>query len=372
MITHRRILIGLAACIALAATTVAQTASNFNVLEKKADAARDAGQINEAVDLYQKALRLKPDWRQGWWVLGSLLYDANRFQEGEQAFLPLTKLDPNKSPGWAMAGLCEFEIKHYRDALQNLERADKLGLPPALYDVNQYHIILILIRGGQFDSAIEAISRYASRGKDNPKLIEAMGVAALRRPVLPTDIAPADHDLVVALGRAMCDAAASRGKEATAEFDVILASYPNALEVHYLAGMVLLQSDPDKALAAFNAELALSPKHSQSLISIAAEYVRRGDYKTARTYAERAVASNPDYFAAHAMLGKAMVEGDLDLTRGINELETAVKMAPANPQSRLALAAAYAKVGRKEDAAKQRKEFLRLRAEVDASEAEPK
>jgi Tfp pilus assembly protein PilF len=47
-------------------------------------------------------------------------------------------------------------------------------------------------------------------------------------------------------------------------------------------------------------------------------------------------------------------------------LEKAVAMAPANPQSRLALAAAYAKVGRKDDAAKQRREFLRLRTQIDA------
>jgi tetratricopeptide (TPR) repeat protein len=352
---------------ALAAIVVAQIAPTFATLARKADAARDAAKTDEAVALYRKALRLKPDWREGWWSLGSLLYDANRYQEGEAAFLPLTKLDPDKSPGWAMAGLCEFEIKHYRDALRNLEQADKLGLPPSLYDVNQYHIILILIRAGEFDPAIEMISRYASRGKDNPKLVEAMGIAALRRPVLPADLSPADHDLVLALGRAMCDAAASRGKEATAEFDVILANYPNTPEVHFLDGMVLLQSDPDKALAEFNQELALSPKHAQSLVSIAAEYVKRDDYKNALTYAEKAVTSDPGYFATHAMLGKILTEGDLDLPRGIGELETAVKLAPANPQSRLALAAAYAKTGRKEDAARQRKEFLRLRAATDSA-----
>ena len=344
-----------------------QNAAGFDALAKRADAARDAGKTDEAVILYQKALHLKPDWRQGWWTVGSMLYDANRYQEGEQAFLPLTKLDPDKSPGWAMAGLCEFEIKHYRDALRNLQRAEKLGLPPGLYDVNQYHVVLILILGRQFDSAIEIISHYASRGKDNPKLVEAMGIAALRRAVLPADVPPSDHDLVMALGRAMCDAAASRGREATAEFEVILANYPDAPQLHYLDGMVLLQSDPDKALAAFSQELAISPNHVQSLVSMAAEYVRRDDYKSALTYAVKAVDSAPDYFAAHAMLGKILVEGGFDVAMGIHELEEAVSLAPDNPQSRLTLATAYAKTGRKEDAAKQRKEFLRLRTATDAN-----
>ena len=354
----------------VAAALTAQTTAGFAALAKRADIARDAGKSNEAVDLYHKALRLKPDWREGWWSLGSLLYDANRYQEGEAAFLPLTKLDPAKSPGWSMAGLCEFETRHYADALRNLEHAEKLGLPPSLYDVNEYHIVLTLIRGGQFDPAIEIISRYAAHGKDNPALVEAMGMAALRKPVLPADLLPSEHDLVKALGRAMCDAVASRGKEATAEFAALLASYPNTPELHYLQGMVLLQSDPDKALDAFNQELAISPNHPQSLISIASEYLKRSDYKSALPYAEKAVTSDPSYFAAHAMLGKVLVEGDLDPARGTSELEKAVKMAPSNPQSRLTLAAAYAKTGRKEDAAKQRKEFLRLRAEVDASAKE--
>jgi hypothetical protein len=44
-------------------------------------------------------------------------------------------------------------------------------------------------------------------------------------------------------------------------------------------------------------------------------------------------------------------------------------LAPASPQVRIALATAYAKAGRKDDAARERQEFLKLRKEVDATEA---
>jgi tetratricopeptide (TPR) repeat protein len=358
------------ACAAFVFTLAAQ--SDFDAVVSSADAARDAGQVDKAVALYQRALHLKPDWRQGWWVLGSLLYDANRYTEAEQAFLPLTALDPDKSAGWAMAGLCEFETKHYQDALTHLEKAVRLGLPQGLYDVTQYHIVLILIRTGQFDTALEMLSRYAARGNENPKFIEAMGIAALRRPILPADVPPADHDLIMALGKAMCDASASRGKDATGEFEAILAKYPGTPELHFLDGQILLQSDPDRALAVFQQELNLSPRHSRTLISIAAEYVKRDEFPSALPYAERSVQDAPTYFAAHAMLGKVLVEGNLDLPRGIKELETAVAMSPGNPQSRLALAAAYAKAGRKQDAATQRAEFLRLRTQIDANALEQK
>lgn len=366
--TRRGFQIGkLLICAAFAMGLAAQDAPDFDAIVKRADAARDSPNVDEAVDLYQQALHLKPDWKQGWWVLGSMLYDANRFADGEQAFLPLTALDPDKSAGWAMAGLCEFEIKHYEDALAHLQKANRLGLPQSLYDVTQYHIALILIRTGEFDGALEMLSHYAAPGTDNPKFVEAMGLAALRKPILPDQIQPADHDLIMALGRPMCDMAASRTKNATNEFEAILAKYPARPELHYLYGLVLLESDPDKALAAFRQELILSPGHSRTLISIAAEYVKRNEYRSALPYAEKAVRFAPQYFAAHAMLGKVLVEGGLDLPRGTKELEEAIKMAPGNPQSRLALAAAYSKVGRKQDAATQRAEFLRLRTQIDAS-----
>jgi len=342
---------------------LAQSPDTFDAIVQRADAARDAHQTDQAVGLYQQALHLKPDWRQGWWVLGSILYDADRYAEGEKAFLPLTTLDADKSAGWAMAGLCEFEIRHYQDALSNLQKAQQLGLPQSLYDVVEYHVELILIRSGQFDRAIERISRVASQKAENPKQVEAMGTAALRQPVL----AAADHDLAMALGRAMCDAAASRTKEANAEFAAIVEAQPSRPELHFLYGQVLLESDPDKALAEFQRELVLSPRHARTMISVAAEYVKRNEFETALPYAKRAAEAEPKYFAAHAMLGKVLVEGGLDLPKGMKELETAVDLAPANPQSRLALASAYLKAGRKADAAKERAEFLRLRTEIDAS-----
>jgi tetratricopeptide (TPR) repeat protein len=266
-----------------------------------------------------------------------------------------------------MAGLCEFEIQHYQDAMTHLQKAQQIGLPQALADVTEYHIDLILIRSGQFDRAIERLSRIAAQKTENPKQVEAMGIAGLRRALLPANLSPADRGLANALGRAMCDAAASRSKESNAEFAALLAKYPALPELHYLYGMTLLESDPDKALAAFQQELILSPRHAPTLISLAAEYAKRNKFQTALPYAQKAVQSQPHYFAAHAMLGKVLVEGGLDLPQGIKELESAVSMAPANPQSRLALASAYLKAGRKADAAQERAEFLKLRTEIDSA-----
>ena len=134
---------------------------------------------------------------------------------------------------------------------------------------------------------------------------------------------------------------------------------------------MVLASDSDKALEEWNAELAISPEHPQALVSIAAEYLKRGEYQTALPYAERAVEASPNYFAAHAILGQVLAEGDLDVPRGTHELETAVRLAPWQPQVHFALGTAYAKAGRKTDAAKEREEFLRLRGQSEVAVSKP-
>jgi Tfp pilus assembly protein PilF len=77
-------------------------------------------------------------------------------------------------------------------------------------------------------------------------------------------------------------------------------------------------------------------------------------------------------FPAHALLGRVLCEGDIDVARGVKELEQARTLAPGSPQVHIALASAYTKVGRKEDAAKERQEFMKeKKASDEANKSTP-
>src|SRR5437762_4405863 len=54
----------------------------------------------------------------------------------------------------------------------------------------------------------------------------------------------------------------------------------------------------------------ISPEHPQALVSIAAEYLKRGEYQTALPSAEKAVEVSPIYFAAHAILGQVLARSE--------------------------------------------------------------
>ena len=87
-------------------------AATFEELAAKATAAREAGNIPQAVDLYREALQLKPTCTEGRWFLGTLSYDSDRYDIGRQA-VEFVKLEDKAPPGWSFLGLCEFETGEY-------------------------------------------------------------------------------------------------------------------------------------------------------------------------------------------------------------------------------------------------------------------
>jgi tetratricopeptide (TPR) repeat protein len=358
----------LAAGVLLAASIFGQ---GLATLSKEGAAAREANKIDEAIAIYKKGVAEKPEWEEGWWYLGSLNYDLDNFEQARDAFRHLTLINPKAPAAWGMLGLSEFKIKQYDDALGHLRRAVELGVlgNQEIADVMRYHFAILLTRYEHYEDAMKMLSAFAQRELNQPDYIEAMGLAALRKPLLPSELPPTERELVMDTGRTLYDATGLKATEASLEFKILVAKYPREPNIHYLYGSFLLQNDANEALTQFQKELEISPVHIPSLVTMAAEYARRQDYKTALTYAEKAALLDPDNFAAHAVLGRVLTEGNIDVPRGLKELEDARRLAPSSPQVRILLATAYTKLGRKEDAAHEREEFLRLRRLADSSEA---
>lgn len=340
----------------------ASASAQFERLSKQADTAREQNKLDDAVKLYRQALKLKPAWKEGWWYLSTLLYDQDQYPDARDAFRKFTALDPKVGPGFALLGLCEFQTKDYPQALAHLNQGRRLGIESEqMKTVVLYHVALLLIHFEQFEAAGQILLGFALRGEVTPAIVEAAGLAGLRKPLLPPEIAAEDHELIKQAGSALAAAGARKVAEAGEQFSQLAARYPATPNVHYLYGSFLLPSDPEAALREFHREIELNPKHVPSLVTVSMEYLKEGDAAKGLPYAERAVQAEPQSFAAHAALGKVLAESG-PVERAIQELEAAERLAPDSPQVRIALASAYAKVGRKEDAARERAEFLRLKA----------
>lgn len=349
-----------------AAPKNSQSTADFDQAVKLADEARAAERLSEALDLYAKALRTRPEWPEGWWNVATILYEGDRYMEARDAFRNLVALDPKNGRAWGMLGLCEFQTREYERAVVSLQRGRSLGLGDnkEIESVVRYHTALLYIRFEFFEIAYDILSEFLQVGNESPKVMEAFGLAMLRMPFLASEIPPDKREEVVIAGRAGFYMAARRLEEARTAFGALLARYPDAANVHYAYGVFLLNQDADAALKEFRRELEISPSHQPSMVQMAFEYLKRDELDTALPFAEKAVQLAPNMFPARNVLGRILFDlGQVE--RAIKELEEGARLAPSSPEMHFALARAYTRVGRKADAVRERELFKRLQDEFE-------
>jgi tetratricopeptide (TPR) repeat protein len=339
----------------------APASPSFDKAVKLAEEAKQAGRYEEAIEHYRMAVKLDPAWLAGRFVLGTLLYDNDRFEEARDEFRSLSQVDPKNGLVLALKGLCEFRLKNHERALKELEAARALGIPsPEVQSTASYHAAILYNRFEQYESAFEILKEFAKQQKDTQAVIEAFGLSILRLPYLPSE-APADRrEMILMAGRAGYHHAKGRiSNFARQAYEELVLRYPTAPNVHYAFGVYLLAEQPEAALDEFRRELRSSPTHHHAMLQIAYELIKEGKAAEALPQAEKATQLAPNLFAAHNALGRALLEvGDVE--KAIAAFERAMALAPDSPEVRFSLARAYSRAGRDEDAARERAEFLRL------------
>lgn len=331
-------------------------------LSAQADAARQANQLDRATRLYQQALALRPDWVDGWWSLGTIEYDQNKYADAAHAFARVMALNPKAGTARVMLGLCEFELGQDARALQDLQAGEKLGIlnDQQLWQVMIYHEGVLRRRDAKFDAAQKTFDRLCSRDIEDPQIVQQLGMTALRQPGKDALIpGSADAEIVSAVGYAECATAQHKFDDARQSYAELVKRYPQYPNIHYAYGRFLINlNDTAGAVDQFKEEIKNQPDHVFARLEIAAvDY--HVDSKAALPYAEQAVKLNPKLPLAHFYLGLLLLDTG-DFTKAIPELEIARKAFPSEPQVYFALANAYARSGRKEDAARARAKFLAL------------
>ncbi len=336
-------------------------AATFEELSSRARAARAANDIPHAIDLYKQALTLNPSWQEGWWFLGTLLYDGDQYQDGQAAFQHLVDLDPKAGPAWALLGLCEFETGAYDKSLADIQRGLTQGgaKEPQMEQVLLFHEALLLTRTGQFDLALQKYAVFARAGASNDLLLTGLGLAAMHVKLLPNEIPPDRRDLFLQAGKTAAFVLAGDYSHADVGFGDLLRMYPAAPNLHYMHGVYLLARDPDTALDEFKRELQIAPSNPDASTMLAWALLIRGDSAAALPYAQTAAQNAPAGPLAQYVLGRALVETG-DLKEGLEHLQRAEKMDAGNFDTHVTLAAAYSRMGDPQEARRERQIALDL------------
>lgn len=338
------------------------TSSAFRSLSAKATAARDGGNLDEAVPLYHQALVLNPRWDEGWWSLGEIDYGKNRYREAAGEYRKAAALDPKSGIARIMLGLCEFELGQDAAALRDIEAGKDLGVEndQQLRQVVFYHEAILLQRAGRFEAATEPLSSLCLSGVRGQDLAAVFGMTMLHinSKTPPAEDTP-EGDVVQHIGRGACLSAANEYNQARLEYEYVLQKYPHFPLVHYAWGRFLLDTrDRPGAIEAFQQEIAEQPNSVLARLEIAAT-----DYKVDSAagipYARQALEIAPQSPLPHYFLGLLLLDTG-DYQDSILHLEAAKKAFPWDAKIYWSLGVAYAHVGRPKDAAAARADFARI------------
>jgi len=361
--------LGLPCQTKLWATSQQGAIKDFQTLSSEANAARDANQLDQAAILYEKALALRPTWTQGWWSLGTILYDQNAYRRAANSFRKVVEQDTKNGTAWAMLGLCEFELGHSHDALAHLERGVNFGIAkdPQLLKVIVYHEGVLFEREGEFETAYEKLAPLCEEGVESPNLYRTLGMIAFRIPHedAETRTSPGE-EIVMHLGQAECLAAQNKFEEAGRKFQTLVEQYPEFPKIHYAYGKLLLQlHDTSDAKREFEKEIEGNPQEVLSRLEIAAiEY--RVDSVRGISYAQEALKLDPQLPFGHYLLGLLLLDTH-QYEKALRELEVARPALAAVPNIYFALGTAYSRLGRKHEAARAWATFRRLNQGTEKS-----
>ncbi len=357
----------------LASLLCAQTPAQRRApMEKQAEEAIAKGEPNRAVALWQDALRVDPQWRAGWWRLGTTLYQAEQPAAARVALEKLIALDPNAGAPWVVLGLCEFEMRDYHLASEHLQRGLSLGIPPELdlLDVARYHQALALLVSERFEHAQILLNAFAQKPDEYQEVVLASGLAALQLPLLPAVVQrmmdPAQLTLLRDIGSAQQLVSRRQGPEARKIYEQALTQYPGVPYLHLsYASLLVKLGDSAAAEAAYRKELEVSPKSILPRLGLGFLAMQSGEVEPAIPLAREAVELEPKSFLTHYLLGAMLLRtGKLD--EALQALETARLIEPNSSRVRYTLSQVYQRLKRKTDADRERAAFQKLKPLEDS------
>jgi len=348
--------------LALSTTAIGQAPPDAqDDLIAQASAARMQNDVPRAIELYSQAVERNPKWPDGWWFLGSLQYGTGAYVAARDALSHYLEMIPSAGPAFALRGLCEYETAEYSKALADIQHGISLGAANQSRNeqILRYHEALLLTREGDYANALKMYSFFAKNGMTNPELLDAIGLAGLRMPLLPKDVPAEQRELVSGAGDAAYRFLAGDNTSAAQAFQGLFQRFPAAANTHFLYGYLLFATNPDAALDEFEQELKIAPANADADVMTAWALLMRNGAAEALPYAQKAADQKPELPSVQLVLGRSLLETG-DVKGGMEHLEKALQLEPNNLETHLALAKAYSKSGRKEDARRERILCLQL------------
>ena len=249
------------------------------------------GRREDAVNVFDKAVQLKPDDADLWRNLGDALTEANRSDDAILSFQHALKLNPRHWDAAQKCGKLLHRSGRLKEALSQFERLAELqgdDVPALQIFETQSGLGTVLFGLCRYDEALTHFLAAVEIDPDSAAALNNVGIALtnLRRAGEAVSIfdralsiSPSLPELFSNKGSAL--KAIGRYDEALACYDRAIALKPDYAHAHNNRGNCLDEMmRADEALSSYHRALDVQPGYAEAHWNIAVNRLRVGDFKT--------------------------------------------------------------------------------------------
>lgn len=312
--TPRRVLILVSVLsLGIAATISAANlikSANATDLYNRGDTLLKLKRYEAALDAYDRAIELKPEYAEAWNGQGNTFLGLKRYEDALDAYDKAIQIQPNYLEAWTNRGKALDSLRRYEEAIQAFEAALKIQ-PDYLEALNSQGDVQIKMQQysaaiASFDKVVELKPDYASawerRGwtlhnmRQYDKAVESYDKAVKSKP----DFARAWYN------RGNSFASWERYPEAVESYDKAVQFQPNFYQAWYSRGSALNKLQQyERAIESFDEALEFHPDDAEAWYGRGWALHQLKRYEDAVTSYNKAIKFKRDMTQAWYNLGNA-------------------------------------------------------------------
>ena len=284
----------------------------------------ELGRYQDAIDSLKHTLQLNPDYYEAWYNRGVALSNLNCYQEAIDSYNRALEIKPDYHEAWNNRGFVLVELGRYQDAIDSLEHT--LQLNPDYYEAWYSRGVAL----SNLNCYQEAIDSYNGALEIKPDYHEAwnnrgISLVGLRRYEEAVDsyesalkFKPDKYEAWYNRGIALRNL--GRYEEAVSSYEKAIELKPDFLEAWYNRGSALRNLGRyEEAIASYDMAIKIASDESNSHYGKACCYGLQGNVKGAVEALHQAITLNPECQEA------AKTEADFDRIRNDNRFQVLVE-----------------------------------------------
>ena len=273
--------------------------------------------LDTALQNWEQAIALKPDWPEAYYACGNVLVELRRYGDAIASFDKAIALKPDYSPAYNSRGNALQALRRFDEAVETYDNAIAFKADYAAAYSNRGNALQSLNR---FEEAIESYGKAIALRPDYCDAYNNRGVS-LRR-LGRFDEACQDFESAIALlpdhaglhsNRGNALLAIGRFEDAIESYDTAIALSPHYPDVYDNRGVALKELKRfDEAMESFGKALALKPDYHEAIFNRALLHLLMGRFDIGwRDYEAR---KNTRENVSNRCWGKPLWLGETDIS----------------------------------------------------------